>query len=494
MDVNSGRLTLALVLGMLVVAWFPTSTARAGGVVVADCRDRSRSKLGKRVVAELRKALVAKGVSLRDYRKYTQRAKRNKLVRQSSKPAGIAKLSKALSLDGVVTCQARRVGKSRFRISLALHGADGKVRMERSYLNRKPLLARSVIAKLAGEMAAALGVAPLEPTPEPDDLALVPLAPLVPVEPQPEVAEADGAITPEAEAKPKVATLVAKPVETKAPDPAPDPVSPLDDVPAPRPTPVDMLAAMTATKPAAEPEVAVSAAPPADDRRSDGVVPQVWVTGGACLHLRAGLSPRYSTSAFPGMRVEARAFLGAGVDLPFLKDLGLDGFYDRGFGLTYSSALRPEKLDAQEQHWAAGLAYRFDIEALAGGQIPTGPTLLLRLGYGSSENVVDQVYPDVLSAAYTYLYGSLAIHLWLVRSLLSAELTAGYLPSVWPSESLSGEGSGITFSAAVNLEMVAGLTASLGYEQIQFVIDEDELGKTSDRYEVWFLRLGWAYR
>ncbi len=502
------RMTGGLIGGLLVIGsmlFFGPSSASAGEVAITRCLDRSRSKIGQRTIAQLAKSLKANGAVLMGHRKYIRQAKKRKLARRALKPAGIARLSKALSLDGVVTCKARRIRKRRFEVVVSLHGPDGKVRLKRSFRNRRPRLARAVMEKLADDMAAELGVAAPGPASD-DDIALVPLAPVAAAPEPGKDASGDPGLVPlvppTPESKPG-AHDAAKPAPVVAQAPAPaDAASPPAVKPAPepvatRPSPVAMLPSVRAPEEAGAAgggAVAAAAPPKEPEARPEGVVPEVWLAAGAAMHLRAGLSPRYETALFPGVRVQARAFLGAGVDLPFLKDLGIDGAYGRGFGLSYASSIRPEKLDGTEQHWVAGLVYRLDFEDLAGDEIPTGPTVLLRGGYGFSENAVDKRYPDVLSAAYTYTYAGLGLHLWLVRSLLSAELSASYLISVWPSDSLSGDGSGIAFSAGINLELVAGLRANAGYEQIQFVFDEDSLGETSDRFQMWYLRLGWAYR
>jgi hypothetical protein len=225
-----------------------------------------------------------------------------------------------------------------------------------------------------------------------------------------------------------------------------------------------------------------------------GPVPQLWLAVGSSMLQRAGLSPRYQADPFPGLRVAGRLFGGAFTELAFLRDLGLEGYFERGFGLKYASAVRPEKLAAHVQHWTAGLAYRLDFEHLLERTITTGPTVLLRGGYGATASAIDEKFDDVLSARYTYTYAGLGLHLWLWRPWLGLALRADGLIDVWAADRLAGAGHGLRFGAQVFAELFGAVHLSAGYEQLQFVFDERALGETSDRYQSLFLRVGWSHR
>lgn len=235
-------------------------------------------------------------------------------------------------------------------------------------------------------------------------------------------------------------------------------------------------------------------ATPAAPSGPPGPVPQLWLAVGASMLQRAGLSPRYQADPFPGLRIAGRLFGGTFTELAFLRDLGLEGHFERGFGLKYASAVRPEKLAAHIQHWAAGLVYRLDFEHLLGRTVATGPTVLLRGGYGATASAIDEKFDDVLSARYTYTYAGLGLQLWLWRPWLGLALRADGLIDVWAADRLAGAGHGLRFGAQVFAELFAAVHLSAGYEQLQLVFDERALGETSDRYQSLFLRVGWSHR
>jgi hypothetical protein len=218
-------------------------------------------------------------------------------------------------------------------------------------------------------------------------------------------------------------------------------------------------------------------------------VPDVLLAGGLSINTRGGLSPRHEASAFPGLRVDGRLFLGTFTDQVVLRDIGLEGSFNQSLGLQAEPELVDETWDASQLQWRAGLVYRLSFE-----EAPLAPAVLFRLGYGSTRYTIEYAHPQVISASYTYTSGTLDIHLMLVRNLLAVHLSAGYLFNVWPSENLSGDGAGFILAGGLSLKLLEALHISLGYEQVQFLFDEHQLGETSDQFQMFYLRAGWSLR
>ncbi len=505
--VARGASTWWLVLVLLGLA----APVVAQEAVLTQCTGKVGAKAARKIRRQISRAIKAQGVDLVKPAVYLRAARTAKVARRAWEPQSVAKVAPRLELEGVVTCTIQR-RKGRYTFVFKVIGADGSTRDEVRLRNRKPVLGRPGIEKVAVVVRAALGGATAPPEP-PDDIALVPLVPLAPVdgpgkEEEPAIAEAE----PKPDAAPgqtpgaEVALVAPKdPADATADEPADGPTDRPEDAPvdapgqekqpagADRPPPADLAFAKAVGQqpaPATEPEPVGEVARQAPERPGEPKsVPEVWVAAGASMHLRAGLDPRYQAGPFPGFRVEGRAFLGAFLDMTGVSDLGLEFAYDRGIGLTYGSAFRQDQIDAYEQHWRAGLVYRLSFE-----QVTAGPAILFRVGYGNTTNGVDKAYPDLVSAGYSHLDVTVDAHVWLVRPLLKAYLSAGWVALVQPSESLSGSGMGVTFSGGVALEVLDAVHLSAGYEQWQFVFDEDAMGETSDRFQMLFVRAGWTYR
>ncbi|MBN2498468.1 MAG: hypothetical protein JXR96_28010 [Deltaproteobacteria bacterium] len=218
-----------------------------------------------------------------------------------------------------------------------------------------------------------------------------------------------------------------------------------------------------------------------------GSVPQIALTVGLSLNARGGLSPRYEASAFPGLRIEGLVFLGSVLDVPVLRDFGAAGLFNHGFGLKYSSERGTQELvDGKQWEWRAELVYRLGFM-----RVLLEPTLLLRFGYGELTSSLDtEAEPAALSAAYSYTYGCSDLHLSLLPSLrLFASVGAVF--DVWPSDRLAGNGWGVRFGGGLTWLLFGEMDLSAGYEQIQFFFDEKALGETSDRFEQFYVRVGW---
>jgi hypothetical protein len=438
-------------------------------VAVAACDDGTGTDLGQTAPAGLARALEARGYQVLAPEAYAREAaERGFAGKKASGLNAIRALSKSLALAGVVTCATARVGPQ-FAAGFFLFGPDGTQLVSRPLRLGASELPPAQAVSLAEALAARLPQ-PTSPA-APEENEGPSLVPLAPVEPAP-------ARTP---------TPAPAPDEPPAGLPLPEPVrgAPEPVRGAPEPERAAAPVARSTVERQAEPEVAPAA-------ELAAATPDIRLALGASLQARAGLSPRTETGIYPGVRLEGRAFLGAFLDVPGLEDLGLGALYDRSFGLGFHSRDFEGELHAAQTRWQVELAYRLAFPAA-----PTGPTGMLRVGYGSLDLRIDGDFADVPEAGYTFLYAALGAELWLWRDWLSIRLAGGYVWSVWPSRRTSvapgGHGQGFLVEAGLDLSLLEVLHVGVSYEQLQVVFDDRRLGETSERLQAIVVRLGWQW-
>ena len=116
---------------------------------------------------------------------------------------------------------------------------------------------------------------------------------------------------------------------------------------------------------------------PGDEPRSvvvekAGPVSDALLTVGFSTNKREGLHPRHESETEYGLRVDGRFFLGALVDNPILKGLGVGGSYNTVFDLEYGIP-GGDVWDASQHQWNVEVLYRLAVnevilQPLAGGQ------------------------------------------------------------------------------------------------------------------------------
>jgi len=469
--------------------------ASAQTLVVAPCQDESSSELGKNAQQVVAKALGDQGAKLVDYGDYMQEVARQAIGKQNALTRwGMQKVAAGLKIDGIVTSSALRRGK-KYLIAFFLFGADGVLVVKKVYRLAKPSLPMKTARELSELVIAKLGPkvakAPAAETVEDEALALVPLA----------VIESEPPKTPPPEASPPEAPPEASPPEASPQsekdqqqwqgllkqveeNPQEGASGSTDD----KPLEIEEESPpeMDETKPAASARVSRA---PAKPKKPAGSLPEILISAGMSINTRAGLSPRHEAGAYPGVRIDGRVFLGSLLDTVVLRDIGFEGMFTKSLGLAAEPELIDESWEASQMRWNVGLVYRLAFERL-----PLAPAFLLRFGYGATSYTIDHDHPELINAGYTYTSGVLEIDLSLVGSWLIAQLAGGYLFSVWPTDELSGDGSGFLLSVGLRTELFGGLSLGLGYEQLQFFINDRSLGETSDRFQQFYLRAGWFQR
>ncbi len=475
-----------LVLALMCVAG-AVGKASAQTLVVAPCRDESSSELGKNAQQVVVKALGDQGAKLIDYKDYMQEVARLAMGKQNALTRwGMQKVAAGLKIDGILTSSALLQGK-KYLIAFFLFGADGKLVVKKAYRLAKPSLPMKTARKLSELVIAKLGPkvakAPAAETEENEALALVPLAAVEsepPKTPPPETPPPPK-LSPQSEKDQQQWKGLLKQAEE---NPQEDASESSDE----KPLVVEQEGPpeMRETNPAASARVSRA---PRKPTKPTGSLPEILIAAGMSINTRAGLSPRHEAGAYPGIRIDGRVFLGSLLDTVVLRDIGFEGMFTKSIGLAAEPELLDESWDASQMRWNVGLVYR-----LAFDRLPLAPAFVLRLGYGATSYTIDHDHPELIDAGYTYTSGVLEIDLSLVGSWLVAQLSGGYLFSVWPTDELSGDGSGFLLSAGLRTELFGGLSLGLGYEQLQFFINDRSLGQTSDRFQQFYLRAGWFQR
>jgi hypothetical protein len=467
----ASRKTFWFLSGLAVLVLILTavpSRASAQTLVVADFSGKRNTKrVGRAARSAIVKALSNEGASLVSYRQYIRKAKRNRIsARRALRARSIKILSGKMNLSAVITGSVKKRGR-RYIVTVSAYDSDGRRLVKKNYRLKRPRFPASVASKFAGLVVGKLGgggggIAEPEPAP---------VEPPPPVEPEPETTTDTAAVdttgggTSDAFLPPWART------DKKEGD-----------------TTAGTTTADTSTG-TATPEVA-KPAPTLRRRRKKkaGAVPEILISAGMSMHSREGLHPRHESGIFPGVRIDGRFFLGAFLDTTVVKDIGFGGMFDMSLGLKYGIP-DGDTWNSTQMQWGGELLYR-----LALNDVALQPAFMLRVGYGSTSCVQDTDETLAVSAGYSYPYAALDIYLMLYKPVLRMNVSGGYLFIVSPSEDLSGDGSGFTVRAGIDLDLFDNLHIGLGWEMFQFTIKDDDIGETSDMYHGFFGRIGWNYK
>jgi opacity protein-like surface antigen len=236
----------------------------------------------------------------------------------------------------------------------------------------------------------------------------------------------------------------------------------------------------------------IASAAPGDEPRQTvvekaGPVSDGLLTVGFSTNERAGLHPRHESDTEYGLRIDGRFFLGALVDNPILKGIGVGGYYNTVFDLKYGIP-GGDDWDASQHQWNVEVLYR-----LAMNEVILQPTILFRVGYGSTSCIIDTEHTLALSVSYGYPYAAMEFYLMLIEPFVRLHASAGYLFAVSLGEDLSGSGSGLDIRVGVDVNLFEHIHVGMGFEWLRFYIDDEQTGETMDMYDSMFFRIGWNY-
>jgi len=443
-----------------------SAPALAQRAVVADFSGK-KGPAAKAAAASRQKVLQVldkQGVTVISYKQYKQQAAKLRFKgAKALSPAAIAKVCAKMNLQAVVTGNAAAKGK-KITLTIKVFDAQGKLSANKSFV----VGAAGISAEQAGEVAGAIGggggggeqvaASSSSYTPPPDE----PVAEEPPAETSSD------------------STIVELPAWAKA-----------DGQPQ-----AGALPQMGATAPAAtsgfesggQTAGVTAEALPTKTKKLTGCVADVLLDAGMSGNLRAGLSPRHESGFYPGVRVDARAFLGSFLDVPVVKDIGLGGLFHMGLAIKYGLQDSDEKWNSSMMQWQGELAYR-----LTFNEARLKPAFVLRVGYGSTVNTIDTENSAALSVAYAYPYSSLDIYLMLWDPYIRLLISGGYLFVVSGSKDISGSGNGFTVRGGLDVVILEQLYAGLGYEMFQFLGLSRAGTSVSDTFQSMFLRVGWNF-
>lgn len=454
-------LLLSLAASALVFTAVPQA-AQAQNIVVTKFADRSKKKLGQKAWAAIARELKKRGARIVSNKQYMRAAKKSRIrPRNVLKAMAVKRLAKKLKLKAVVGGSAIRK-KNRFVVTINVIGANGKVVLKKAYRLRKPIFPKKTAADLADAIMEKIGgkthVAAADPKPGPD--------PVEPTKPPP------GDDKPAGGGDDTFLPAWARTDKKDPPDSKPAPEARAD------PEPV-----------AAEAEVEDK--PTRRSERKQGSVNDLLIAAGASFHHRAGLDPRHEASLFPGVRVDARMFMGTFLDIPVVRDIGIGGMFDMSLGLEYGYADADNAWSATQMQWRGELIYRLALD--------TGlrPTFLFRAGYGATTSSIDSAVGDLaLSSSYMAPYVALDIYLTLWEPMLRLFASGGFLFLVAAGDDISGSGMGFNVFAGLDVDIMDMIHVGVGYDLTQYLMDDDStggVGKYSDTYQGFFVRVGYNY-
>jgi hypothetical protein len=190
-----------------------------------------------------------------------------------------------------------------------------------------------------------------------------------------------------------------------------------------------------------------------------------------------------------GIRADGQLFLGAFFDDSVVRDIGFGAMYNFLFAARYSGEGAEGSFDSSQAQWRGELIYRISF-----AEAPMVPTLLLRIGYGTTTCHIDTDVLYLLSVGYAYPYGALDIHLMLAEPWVRLFVSGGHLFTVFPGNDLSGRGTGYVFMGGVEAALFDLVLVGVAYDVAKFVITDHRLGETSDTYKTFFVRVGWLYQ
>jgi len=464
------RLALVATLSLLAGGILLPPRASAQKLVVASFSSRKARKLARQARAQMLRALDRKGAQLVSYKQYLRRARRLRLRgRKALRPRGIARVSRKMRLDGVITGSASRRGR-RYRLIIRVYNSNGRRIVNKAYRLRRPSLPAATAGKLAAIIVSKLGGGEAVAAAEPP------------------VQEPIAAETPPAETPPQA---VAETPPASSSSSLPDSALPAWARNQPGGT-TSQPAGSTAgtgmdTTTSSETEASSSVALRTKKKIKTGSVPDILLAAGMSGNLRSGLHPRHESGLYPGVRVDARVFMGSFLDVPVVRDLAVGGLFNMGLGLKYGLQGDGEQWSSTMMQWQAELIYRLAFD------VHLQPAFLFRVGYGSTVNTIDTTNTAAVSAGYSYPYAALDIYLTLWDPYLRLCAGGGYLFLVSGSEDVSGSGWGFTVRGGLDVVLWEMLHAGLGYEMWQFNSLEVTGTGVSDSFQSFFLRVGWNY-
>jgi hypothetical protein len=438
-----------LALLALILTAVP-SKSQAQTLVVADFSGaRKTKKVGRAARSAIVKALSAEGASLVSYKQYLRKARRARIsAKRSLRARSIRLLSRKMNLDAVVTGSVKKRGR-RYIVTVSAYSANGNRLIKKTYRLKRPRFPSSVANKFArlvlGKLGGGGGAEP-EPPPEP------------------EVATGTGDTGTEGGTGDAFLPPWAREDKRKGDT------------------------ADTSSKKTTSKKAKSASRTKKRKKLKAGAVPEISIFAGLNVNTREGLHPRHKSGIFPGVRIDGHFFLGAFLNDDIIKDIGLGGMYNMSLGLQYGID-GGDTWDSAQTQWAGELLYR-----IAFNDVILQPAFILQVGYGSTACTIDTDHALALSAGYSYPYAALDIHLTIYKPVLTMNVSAGYLLMVSPSEDLSGDGSGFTVRAGFDYDLYNGLHVGVGWETLQFTINDDNIGETSDLYHGFFTQVGWKYK
>ncbi len=461
-----GILAISLALGCL------PHEAKAQNIVIAKFVDRSKHKLGKKAWAAIARQLKNRGAKIVSYKQYMRLARKSRIrTKNALKPRSIRKISKKLDLDAVVWGSAKK-RRRRYTVSIRVFGSNGKLILKKNYQLKRPAFSKKTASSLADLIMEKLGSGEEKS--------------------QQEVAEADTKKEPTETKTESTGTATDDKKSTGTNDAFLPAWARSDKEGSGGNTTTAKTKRTTEAVVKNEPDEHVEEPAPSRHKRSKmGSVNDLLVAVGGSFHHRSGLSPKHEASMFPGIRVDARMFMGTFLDIPVVRDIGIGGMFDMSMGLEYGYADADSTWSAQQMQWRGELIYRLALD--------TGlqPAFMLRLGYGSTSSVIDKGEGDLaLSAGYMSPYASLDIYLMLFKPYLRLFVSGGFLFLVSPGEDLAGSGMGFNVFAGFDVDMFKMVHVGIGYDLTQYMMNDDSadgMGEYSDTYQSFFLRVGYNY-
>jgi len=323
-----GLLALSPALGCL------PGKAKAQNVVIAKFVDRSKRKLGRKAWAAIARELKKRGAKIVAYKQYMRIARKSRIrPNKALRPRSIRKISKKLDLDAVVWGSAKKK-RRRYTVSIRVFGSNGKLVMKKNYNMKRPVFSKKTASGLADMIMEKIGSG----------------------QEKPEVAQA--------ETKPDTTT---KPTESSGAGQEGKPAGTDDSfLPAWARSDKDGSTGAASTQKADKPSEPLAASEPDEHldtpapeprhkKSKMGSVNDLMVAVGGSFHHRSGLNPKHEASMFPGIRVDARMFMGTFLDIPVVRDIGLGGMFDMSMGLQYGYADADNAWSAQQMQWRGEL-------------------------------------------------------------------------------------------------------------------------------------------
>ncbi|NOZ85238.1 MAG: hypothetical protein GXP49_03045 [Deltaproteobacteria bacterium] len=482
---------LAVAFAIMAFATF-SRPAAAQTVVVGPFSGKIARKVKPKLPVAIAKALEKKGFTIFAYKKYARAARKHHLKgRKALTSRAIKKLAPKLKIDGLIKGAVGRKHKTVI-VKVIVLGADGKVLLKKvsKFKGRKVPqdVLKEVVDLVAAQFTAKAAVA-TGGTAEKVEQEKGKKAGKVEVaagKPKVKEAKTTGEKTPGQEAKKEgegevPASMMPPWAKTKA--------EKKEEKQKQAPTQAELEE---------EEEEENWAHEKAEKPSSKGAVPDVMVAVGGGGKLRAGLSPRHNSGLYPGIMVQARMHFATFLDVPVLKDFGIGGSFDMGLGLKYSRSGVSKDWKSTQYGWNAELDYRLHLL----DDVLLKPAFLVKAGFGSVVSTIDSNDSSVRSASYMFPYAGLDIYLMLWDPYLRLHLGGSYLFVVMPGEDLSGTGSGFSVDSGLDVVILDMLDIGVGYGMTQFLGVEGVDPKSaagaktemSDVYQMFFLRVGWAFK